>query len=331
MVTSAKAGCNLIYRWISRRSVVSFCVALFSAGLFTTQIYAADTHFVIIEGLGGIQKYTDSFREQVVELLPTCQDTAGDRSRVHVLAGQDATAQAIQTRFEELARILRPDDSVAVYLVGHGSYDGRRYKLNIPGPDISDLQLKQWMNSLLSSRQLIVNTTSSSGGALESLKSPRRIVITATKNGREKNATVFGKYWAEALGAPAADTDKNESISAMEAFRYAEDRVSSYYSDNKQLATEHPRIEGKLASSFVLARLGSVAEMATDPVLKALLSLREALERGIGELRLRKDEMPQEQYLDELQELLLDLADIQERIDQSNPASLEEKPAGDLP
>ena len=50
------------------------------------------------------------------------------------------------------------------------------------------------------------------------------MIITATKSGTEKNATVFARYWAEALRDPAADTDKNETISALEAFIYAEEK-----------------------------------------------------------------------------------------------------------
>ncbi len=60
-------------------------------------------------------------------------------------------------------------------------------------------------------RQLVVNMTSSSGGSIEFLRKPTRVVITATKTGTEKNATVFARYWAEALRDPAADADKNES------------------------------------------------------------------------------------------------------------------------
>ena len=33
---------------------------------------------------------------------------------------------------------------------------------------------------------------------MDVLRKPERIVITATKTGTEKNATVFARYWAEA-------------------------------------------------------------------------------------------------------------------------------------
>jgi hypothetical protein len=72
---------------------------------------------------------------------------------------------------------------------------------------------------------------------MDILRKPERIVITATKSGTEKNATIFAKFWAEALSDPAADTDKNETISALEAFKYAEQKTAGYYETNKRLAT----------------------------------------------------------------------------------------------
>ncbi len=48
-------------------------------------------------------------------------------------------------------------------------------------------------------RQLVVNMTSASGGSRAALEKPNRVVITATKRGNEKNATVFARYWVEAL------------------------------------------------------------------------------------------------------------------------------------
>ncbi len=274
----------------------------------------AASHFLVVEGIGGTQVYAERFREQVESLLPVLRRTAGDDALVRVLAGGEATAGRVEAALKEVARAVVPGDAVAVFLIGHGSHDGRRYKFNIPGPDFTDRQLGAWLDEVPAARQLVVSTTSSSGGALEALKSPRRIVITATKNGRERNATVFGRYWVEAFTAAAADTDKNESISALEAFRYAEDKVKSHYADNKRLATEHPQIQGERAGSFVLSRLGAAAVLAADPRRRGLLDRREELERRIADLTLRKDGMSQNEYLDALQGLLLQLAELQEEI-----------------
>ena len=285
---------------------------------------APATHFLVVEGLGGTQGYAERFRKQVEQMLPALRRTAGDSSRVSVLAGEQATAERVEAVLARMGRAVAPGDALAVFLIGHGSYDGQHYKFNIPGPDFTDLQLKTWLEAVPAALQLVVSTTSSSGGALETLKSPRRIVVTATRNGRERNATVFGQYWAEAFSAASADTDKNESISALEAFRYAEDRVKAHYADHKRLATEHPQIEGERAGNFLLARLGGAAELAEDPEKLPLLEQREALERRIADLTIRKADLPQNEYLDALQALLLELAELQERI--ASESSGEETP-----
>ena len=71
------------------------------------------------------------------------------------------------------------------------------------------------------------------------LDRPGRAVIAATKSGTEKNATVFARYWVEALQDPSADIDKSDSISAMEAFNYATKKTAAFYDSQKRLATEH--------------------------------------------------------------------------------------------
>ena len=274
----------------------------------------AATHFLVVEGLGGRRSYAEAFREQVEELLPVLRETAGESGSVRVAAGVEATAERVGSELEAIRGALAPGDELAVILIGHGSHDGRTYKFNLPGPDLTDRQLKAWLDAVPAARQLVVSTTSSSGGALATLKSPRRVVITATKNGRERNATVFGRYWVEAFSEPSADTDKNEAISALEAFRYAEGKVAAHFADSQRLATEHPQIEGQQPGSFVLARLGAAAELAGDPRRRGLLERREALERKVADLAAGKESMSEGEYLDALQEVLLELAEVQERI-----------------
>ncbi len=128
-------------------------------------------------------------------------------------------------------------------LIGHGTYDGVEYKFNIPGPDITGAELAALLDRVPAARQLVVNMTSSSGGSIEFLRKPNRVVITATKTGTEKNATVFARYWAEALRDPAADADKNETVSALEAFHYAQRKTTEFFDTQKRLATEHAVLE----------------------------------------------------------------------------------------
>ena len=87
------------------------------------------------------------------------------------------------------------------------------------------------------------NMTSASGGSLPMLSKNRRVIVTATKTGTEKNATVFARYFIEALRDPAADGDKNDSVTALEAFKYAEEKTAKFYESQNRLATEHALLE----------------------------------------------------------------------------------------
>ncbi len=299
-------------------------LALLAAGSGRTA--AAATHFLVLEGLGGTEQYAENFRSQVEQMLAAVRRTSGDKALVTVLAGSAATSGRIESAFDSLAGRVLPADAIAVFMVGHGSHDGSGYKFNIPGPDITGAQLKRWLDAVPAARQLVVSTTSSSGGALEALKSPRRVVITATKNGREKNSTVFGQYFAAAFALGEADTNKNESISALEAFQYAESKVKSHYADQQQLATEHPQLQGERADGFLLARLGSAAELAEDPTKRTLLDRRESLESKIADLTLRKDDLSQTEFLTALEDLLLEMAEVQRQIAGDEDNSDEGRP-----
>jgi hypothetical protein len=175
--------------------------------------------------------------------------------------------------------------------------------------------------------------TSSSGGSIEALRRPTRVVIAATKTGTEKNATVFARYWAEALRDPAADVDKNEAISALEAFHYAERKTADFYESQKRLATEHAVVEdtgkgegehapsaengeGKLAAAFPLVRMGANAAAARDPAKRPLLEKMEQLEQAIDRLKYDKAAMPADDYKKQLTALLLELARTQEALEK---------------
>jgi len=272
-------------------------------------------HFLIVGGLGGEPDYEQRFSSYVRDLEQIGRLLAGDPARVSALSGKAATRDAVKSALDSLAASTTPADAVAVFLVGHGTFDGAVYKFNIPGPDLTADELRGWLDRLPAARQLLVVATSSSGACAEPLARENRIVVTATRTGTERNAVVFARYWVEALRDPAADSDKNEAISALEAFRYAEEKVKRFYTDQKRLATEHPRLEGKLASSFVLARLGSAAAAASDPARRKLLAQREALEAQIDALKFRKSALPTDHYKKELERLLLELARLQDAIE----------------
>ena len=291
-----------------------------TAALLMAVSASAATHCIVISGLGGEPDYDQRFGTWAKELDATLRATPD--TQVETLAGPNARRENIRAAFENTAKRAKADDALVVVLLGHGSFDGTEYKINLPGPDISATELASLLERVRAEKQLIVNATSASGGSVHALLRQNRTVITATKSGTEKNATVFPRYWIEALRDAAADTDKNEIISALEAFKFAEAKTKQFYDTNKRLATEHPMLDGGdtnatlAAQRFALLRIGSIQKAASDPAKRALLTKREQLEGEIDRLKFQKAAMPTDEYRKQLQVLLLELAKTQAEIDQ---------------
>ncbi len=289
----------------------------------------ADSYFITVAGLGGEPDLDQRFTDWAKSLDKILHSEAG--AKVDTLYGADATKANLETKLRALAQ-TKPDDELVLMLIGHGTFDDREYKLALPGPDISATELSQLLDKI-PARQLIVDMTTSSGGAIPLLQKSKRVIIAATKAGTEKSSVaIFPRYWIEALQDPATDADKNDSISALEAFRYAQAKVTKFFETQNRLATEHAVIEdtgkgdgvkdpstdngeGRVANSFVLVRLGASATLAKDPAKLALLKHMEDLDAQIDELKYEKASKDAAQYRRELQMLMIDRAQTQAELD----------------
>jgi hypothetical protein len=123
----------------------------------------------------------------------------------------------------------------------------------------------------------------------------------------------------------------------MEAFDYARLHVAGFYEEENLLKTEHAQFdddgdgsavgeaskqEGARAGAAFLMGAAAVAEglspsdLASDPDLARLVESRQELEGRVSALKLQKDSMPEETYLQELERILLELAAVTERIEE---------------
>ena len=301
-------------------------VVLFLAALLPLQ---ATTYYVNIAGIGGEPDYEQRFATLALDANKFVSATPD--AKVYTLYGPDATRAKLRSVLGEIAKLSKPEDSFVLLVIGHGSFDNVDYKVNLPGPDITSIELASLLDRI-PARQLIVNTTSASGASADALRKENRAVITATKSGTERNATVFARYWVEALRDPAADADKNEVVTALEAYRYADQKTTQFYETAKRLATEHAMLEdtgkgdgvrspgpdngqGLLAARFPILRLGEAQKAALDPEMQKLLAKKEALEQKIDQLKYRKAAMPTSEYKTQLTQLLLELARTQKELD----------------
>ena len=311
-----------------RRLLLVVMVSVWIYGC-AVQAHAA-TYYIIIAGLGGEPDYEQRFTT-VAKDLDKIFKASGGAAHVSTLTGAQATASQLKAALDAVAHDAEADDDFALILIGHGSFDGVDYKFNLVGPDLTASEIAAMCDRVPARRQLVVDTTSASGGAVQALERPGRAVIAATKSGMEKNATVFARYWVEALQDSSADTNKSDSISALEAFDYATKKTAGFYESQKRLATEHAVFEdagrgepvreagigqGQLMASFTLLRLGTSQQAANDPAKRALLARKEELEQRIDTLKYQKAAKDPVDYKKQLTDALLELAKVQQELDQ---------------
>jgi hypothetical protein len=315
--------------------------ALLVAGLALARPAAAqETHVLLVVGLPGDSTYAARFKgwaetiyESAVNRLGVkpanvvwLDDAPGPRVK------DKATLAALRTTVSAMAPTLGPDDQLLVVLIGHGTERDGKSLFNLTGPDLTPEDLARMLEPLAPRRVAVVNTASASGGFIEGLKGPGRLVVTATRSGAENTETWVANYFAEALSKDAADLDKDGRVSLFEAFEYATREVKRYYDGKKILTTEHAQLDGDgngiavmdptpeevdglAAGTFIIggtARSASSAQPApvetNDPALKALLGERAKLEQQIAGLRLQKGQMDQAAYEKQLEDLLVELA-----------------------
>ena len=246
--------------------------------LMTALSAHASVYYVTVAGLGGEPDYEQRFTANAKDLDKLFKDS-GSSAHVYTLTGTHATRAQLTQTLTSIAHDAKPEDDFVLMLIGHGSFDGADYKFNLVGPDITAAELAGMCDRIPARRQLIVNATSASGGSVAALAKPGRGVIAATKSGTEKNATVFARYWVEAMQDPTADLDKSDSISALEAFEFAQrrprrstNRRNGWRRSMRFLRTRERtnpsgavKNEGMLLASFTVLRIGATQKPANNP------------------------------------------------------------------
>ena len=102
-----------------------------------------------------------------------------------------STREELEKTVSKLREQLRPEDALWVIVVGHSHYDGKHSWLNLPGPDLHQLDFAKLFSGLAATQQVFVITTPTSGYYIKPLSAKGRVVITATETDWETNETEF--------------------------------------------------------------------------------------------------------------------------------------------
>jgi hypothetical protein len=290
-----------------------------------------ERYVLIVQGASGEEQYAKLHRGWLDQLATVLRDRFQyDAEHLIVLAEQPAagerraTAEVVRETLAELAKRLAPSDQLVVVLIGHGSAQGPAdAKYNLIGPDLG---VEEWKTLFdpIKGRLAVVDTTSSSFPFLAGLSAPDRVVITATGSVSQRYHTQFPEAFVAAFSDPAADLDKDERLSVLEAFTYASRIVASHYQQKDVMATETALLDdngdGEGRTATATGPDGSVAALtyfgggptitSDDPEVQRLLVRQRELTEQVDALRRRQSSVPADEYQREFEKLMLDLATV---------------------
>jgi hypothetical protein len=287
---------------------------------------------LIVVGAHGNEEYRKHFTEEAALLQGVCAK-AGVTSEVIGSQAEDAAktdAAVLQASIAKAAE--NADAPLWLMLIGHGSFDGRDAKFNLRGPDITTGELAAWLKPI-KGEVAVIQTASSSAPFLKALAAPNRVLMSATKSADEVFYARFGRYFAKAIsGSTEADLDRDNQVSLLEAFLWSSKQVERFFETEGRLATEHSLLEdngdgvGTRAEAFTGVRLtsppadgkpgdGQLARQwclilnEDDAALtQERRKQRDELERQVEALRAKKAQMPEAEFYQQLEKLMLEIA-----------------------
>lgn len=299
---------------------------------FSGLMFAADRPTVIVlTGAPGSEEYGRLFSKWTERWKQAA--AKGDADFHHIGKPKQGTVKEMAKKLIT-AQAGEAKSPLWLLLIGHGTFDGKKAKFNLQGPDLEAGELAKWLKD--SQRPTaIINCTSSSAPFLPALSHKGRVVLTATRSGFEQNFSHFGGYLAAAIGNLEADFDKDGQTSLLEAWLAAARHTADFYKNENRLASEHPILDdngdgkgtpadwyrglrvtkksddatllpdGLRAHQFHL--IPSKEERALTPAQR---TERDRLEIEYAQLRALKDDLEREKYYQELEQILTKLGQI---------------------
>lgn len=328
--------------------LVSFCFPL--SGF-------ADRYALVLTGAGGTVEYEERFRSwtsRLYENLVGTLDFLPDRVHVYADPVEGAsfpivpiTAQSVRERFASLANTLTEHDDLFVFMIGHGSWIREESRFHIPGEDLTADDMLEWITGLETRSFVLINTTSSSAGFINTLSDEGRIICTATRDPSQVNATEFMEHFLQGIEDLSADRNRDEQISVLEACERAAELTGRWYEEQGYIVSETALLEDNgdhLGSRLPIAppaededpdTLDGVSSSAVwllpfpvpEGVPAGLLERYVELLATIDTIKGQKATLSSEEYYNTLEEKLIEAARVNQKIKSYKKKT--EKPQAD--
>lgn len=302
--------------------VCRFVVPLLLGALGVTPVYGV-TEVCIFIGAPGDPTLESRFHGWASRLTGALTGGYGlEKSRVSTYPaapGDGAlTREMVAGAFGELSTRMTADDALLVVLIGHGS-DQDVPKFMLEGPDATAADFRSWLDGVPTGTQLVLDTTSASGGFIGYLAGPNRAVCTGTAGGTERNAPEFMEHVVLALEEGRGDVDKNGRLSWTEWVNAAARGTADWYEKEGLLSTEHALLDDdgdgqgtRLPASDTTSGDGVFgSEQFVNGVHQAGVPEGSPYAEAIAAVeawKAERERVPPSEYWDTLEKLLLDAA-----------------------
>ena len=239
-------------------------IAALLCGCLFTSLACAERRALIVVGLPGDDEHQEQFVESTTQIHTALIDRFGfaeDNIRIQFGRGEDApeldtipiagraTREEIAAEAKTLTAATTADDEAWVFVIGHSYWDGKKSHFNIPDRDLTHEQFGKLFTELAGSQSLFFICTPASGFYIRGLSKPNRIVISATEDAAETNASLYHTALAKTLTdintGPEFDLDKDGTVSIFDFYIKSTQNLSDIYLKNEPplIATEHPQLD----------------------------------------------------------------------------------------
>ncbi len=281
---------------------------------------------IVIQGAAGEEEFGKLFSEWAKQWMEVGE--RGGLKTTLIGGGKQGEATDLDRLKELLGKTPEGGEPMWLVMIGHGTFDRRQARFNLEGPDFTATEMDGWL-ARFSRTVVVINAASASAPFMDRLSGPGRVVVTATKSGSEVQFTRFGGYMARAINSDEGDLDKDGQVSLLEAFLLAAKLTEEFYVSEGRLSTEHALMDdngdakGTRSEFFKGVRavkkpkgglsldggrahqLHVVLGEFEQSMPAELRQKRDALEREVFVLREKKNKLPEKDYYDQLENLML--------------------------
>jgi len=211
-----------------------------------------DAYVMIVGGINKDPEQRQAADKAVMVLRKMLLDDGGVAAeRLKVLVditsfarknAQVSNGENIRNTISEMAKAVKANDRFIFYYVGQANIVNSVLRLNLPGKDMTHIELVGELKKIKPAQMLIVLDCPGAGLAVKPLTVKNRIIVCAARSDQPYSPR-FSEYFLPALVDEAADTDLDEKVSLLEAFTLASKNIHELYEKQELLKTETPLLE----------------------------------------------------------------------------------------